>query len=153
MELNFKKAFLNFVYAFVIVTILTFASSIVTTLIFKLPSYKELGVSPFKDPTFLKTVPYHLLINLICWTFFSFLYLKSKKKENNDISGSEAIYLGIFWLVMAMIADYISFVLIKSPMSFTPYQFYIENQPWISIMYFFVLITPLISYYILRLKR
>jgi len=153
MKLNFKKAILNFVYAFVLVTILTFSSSFVATVVFKLPSYKELGVSPFQDPTFIMTVPYHLLINLLCWTFFSFLYLKVKKNEKDYISLKEASYLGIFWLVMAMIVDFISFVLIKSPMSFTPYQFYIENQPWISIMYFIVLVSPVISYGFLRLKR
>lgn len=153
MELYFKKAITNFVFAFVLVTLLTFASTFVATVLFKLPSYKELGVSPFQDPTFIMTVPYHIFINLLCWIFFSFLYLRVKKKEKQSISLREAWQLGIFWLALAMIFDFISFVLIKSPMSFTPYQFYVENQPWITILYFIVLIAPIASFYFLNLKE
>ena len=153
MKFDFRKAILNFVYAFVLVTILTFASSAVAALLFKLPSYKDLGISPFQDPSFLKMVPYRILINLLCWIFFSFLYLKAKKNEVKFISLKEASYLGLLWLVLAMIADFISFVLIDSPMSFTPHQFYVENQPWITILYFIVLIAPLIAFGLLGLKR
>ena len=151
MKLNFKKAILNFVYAYVLVTILAYSASFAAAIIFKLPSYKDLEVSQLKDPSFVMTVPYHLLINLLCWTFFSFLYLKERK--NNINLFKEASYLGLLWLIIAMIVDLISFVIITSPISLTPYQFYVEYQPWISITYFIVLISPVISYYFLRLKK
>jgi len=153
MKLNFKKAISNFVYAYVLITILAYSSSFAAAIIFKLPSYKDLGVSQFQDPAFVMTVPYHLLINLFCWTFFSFLYLKEMKKEDNINLFKEASYLSLIWLIIALIVDLISFVIIKSPISFTPYQFYVGYQPWISITYFIVLISPVISYCFLRLKR
>ncbi len=151
MKLNFKKAILNFVYAYVLVTILAYAISFAAAIIFKLPSYKDLGVSQFQDPSFVMTVPYHLLINLICWIFFSYIYIK--KKGDAIYSFKEAVYLGSLWLVMAMIVDFIGFVLIKSPVSLTPHEFYIEYQPWISFTYFIVFISPVISYRFLRMKK
>jgi len=97
------------------------------------------------------TVPYHLLINLICWTLFSYIY--AKKKGDAIYSFKEAMHLGLLWLVVAMVVDFIGFVLIKSPVSLTPHEFYIDYQPWISITYFIVLISPAISYSLLGIKK
>ncbi len=151
MKFNFKKAVINFVLAYIIVTILAYSISIIVGIVFKLPSSEDLGVSVFKDPAFVMTVPYHLLINLITWTVFSHFYFK--KNENNKYLLKESFFLGIFWLAMAMVVDFIGFVLIKSSVSLTPYQFYIEYQPWISITYLIVLISPSIYYGLLKLKN
>jgi len=150
-KLNFKKAIVNFAWAYLVVTILAYSISILFGIIFKLPSYQDLGVSLFEDPAFVMTVPYHLLINLLTWTLFSYLYFK--KKEGNKYLLKEAFHLSCFWLVLAMIVDFIGFVLIKSPLSLTPHQFYVEYQPWISITYLLVFISPFISYGILKRKN
>jgi len=142
LKLNIKKALICFTWAYIIVTILAYALSITAGIVFKLPSAQELGVSMFEDPAFVMTVPYHLLLNLLVWTFFSYRYFK--KKENNQYFLKEALNLSGCWLVVAMIVDYIGFVLIKSPISLTPHQFYVEYQPWISITYLIVFISPLL---------
>lgn len=145
---SFKKALINFTWAYIIVTILAYSISYLAAIMFKLPS---LGGSPFDEPAFVMTVPYHLLINLLVWTFFGYLYFK--KKQTNQYHLKEAMYLSCYWLVIAMIVDLVGFVLIKSPVSLTPYQFYVEYQPWISITYLIVFISPLIGYGIVKYKR
>lgn len=150
MKFNFKKAIINFVWAYIVVTILAYSLSYLVGSIFNLPSYIDLGVSLFNDPAFVATVPYHLLINLLCWTFFTHFYFR--KKESDAYRLKESIFLGIFWLIMAMIVDLTGFVLIKSPVSLTPHQFYVEYQPWISITYLIVLVSPLVYLGLTKLK-
>ena len=129
-KLNLKSATILFIWAYIIVTILAYSISIAAAMIFKLPSAQELGLSLFEDPAFVMTIPYHLLINALIWTLFSYIYFRKNKNRPNGLS--EAIYLSAFWLVFAMLVDLVGFVLIKSPVSLTPHQFYIEYQPWIS---------------------
>lgn len=150
MKINIKKAILNFIWAYIIVTILAYSVSYLAGSIFKLPSYIDLGVSLFEDPAFVMTVPYHLLINLLTWTIFSHFYFR--KKSTVTLIWQEAFRLGLFWLLVAMMVDFIGFVLIKSPISLTPHQFYIEYQPWISITYVIVLLSPLVYYGFQKLR-
>lgn len=150
MSINFKKAVLYFVVAYLIVTILCYSLGFIVTISLKLPSAEELGVSTFADPSFLMTVPYQLLINLIVWTSFCWLYFR---KDKNIHLLKKYITLGCFWLIVALIFDLVAFVLIKSPFSFTPYQFYVEYQPWISITYFIVFISPLFCFTLLKFKE
>ena len=148
MTINFKKAIINFAWAYITVTILAYAVSYIVGIVLKLPPPAP-GESIFDSPEFVKTVPYHLLINLLCWTFFSYLYFTKRQ----DTGIKEAVYLGAFWLVTAMIVDLVCFVLIKSPVSLTPHQFYVEYQPWISITYLLVFVSPFIAYGITRRRK
>jgi hypothetical protein len=61
--------------------------------------------------------------------------------------------LGCFWLAVALPLDLVGWVLVKHPYSLTFHEFYIEYQPWISITYLIVLISPVISYGLLILKQ
>lgn len=151
MKINFKKAIINFILAYIVVTILCYSVTIITGIVLKLPTAEELGVGIFKEPAFVLTVSYHLLINLFVWTIFAWFYFR--KNDNDTSKLKESVFLGFFWLITALLIDMIGFVIIKSPFSMTFYQFYIEYQPWISITYFFVFIGPILSYAISRIKQ
>jgi hypothetical protein len=146
-KLNFKKAILYFIWAYIIVTVLAYSLSYLVGSLMT-PVAQAPGASIFDDPVFVKTVPYHLLINLLVWTLCSYAYFKRAKDKKPDFQA--AIYLSFLWLVLAMLVDLTAFVLIKSPVSLTPHQFYIEYQPWISITYLILFVSPLISYAILK---
>ena len=148
MRFSFKYAMINFLWAYIIVTLLAYSLSYAMGTIFNLPSAEELGVSMFEDPAFVKTVPYHLFINFICWTFFGYRYLK----KINAVHIQFTYYLSCGWLIVAIVVDFVGFVLIKSPVSLTPYQFYIEYQPWISVTYAIVFISPLVAHALLKRK-
>ena len=147
VKLNIRKAIGHFICAYIIVTILAYSVSYLVGMMLKLPPPAP-GVSIFDDPVFVKTVPYHLLINLLAWALFSYVYFRKNKKNPLDLSA--AVYLGFFWLILSMTVDLIFFVMIPSPVSLTFRQFYIEYQPWISITYLIVLISPLISYGLIK---
>lgn len=149
--INIKRAVINFLGAYLLVTIICYSLGIMVGAVLDLPSAEELGVNTFEEPSFLMTVPYQLLTNLLVWTTFGWLYLK--KKGNSDHLLKESIGLAMFWLVLGLTVDLVVFVLIKTPYSLTPYQFYIEYQPWITITYLIVLVSPLISYGLIRLRN
>lgn len=138
MNLRYKSTVFLFIVAYIIVTILAYGISFAAAEIYHLPSFQELGLTMFEDPAFVMTVPYHLLINLVIWTLFAWIYLRKG-------SPKEAVKLGIFWLVFAMIVDLIFFVLIKTPYSLTAHQFYVEYQPWITLTYLIVFVSPLLA--------
>lgn len=143
MNLKYRRAILFFILAYIIVTILAYGSSYAAAAMYNLPSFQELGLTMFEDPAFVMTVPYHLLINLVIWTLFAWIYLRKSP-------GKQSVSLGIFWLILAMIVDLIAFVLIKTPYSLTARQFYIDYQPWITITYILVLVSPLLAGWIVR---
>jgi hypothetical protein len=54
-----------------------------------------------------------------------------------------ALALGVFWLILAVIIDLIFFVLIKNPLSVDTKGFYIDQFPWIYITYAAILLAPI----------
>ena len=55
-----------------------------------------------------------------------------------------------FWLAVAVVVDYVCFVLIKNPISLNPHDFYIGQFPWIYLIYVTVLFAPFCSVILMR---
>jgi hypothetical protein len=142
-KLNVRSATGYFVWAYIMVTVLAYLVSYLVGMIMQLPPGPPAGGSIFDSPEFVKSVPYHLLINLLVWTAFSYLYFKKNQKNGSLITNP--LHLGLFWLLVAMLTDLIFFVLIPSPVALTFHQFYVEYQPWITITYAIVFISPLLA--------
>jgi len=84
-----------------------------------------------------------VLLNLIGWVLLSLLYFRSRIKKPNW--RGEPLALGIFWLAMAAILDYVLFVFVQSPLYISAHDFYMGQFPWIYIIYVIVAISPLCS--------
>jgi hypothetical protein len=138
---NVQNAFLYWLVAYWTVTVLGVLLTLIFTLTRHLPSAKQLGVKPSQAPAYLKTVPYHLPMNIPVWLFFAWLFLRSVAGVRHLVI--EAILLGIFWLILSLLVDCVAFVLIRHPYSFTWREFYIDYQPWITLIYLVVLFSPL----------
>ena len=81
------------------------------------------------------------MMNLLVWMLFSWMYFQKRPKIAT--SHRQALFLGVFWLLVALVVDYVGFVLIKNPISLSPHDFYIGQFPWIYLIYVAVLISPL----------
>jgi hypothetical protein len=149
--LDIKRALIWFLVAYGVVTILATAVTVLYGIFYHSPQPDELGVSLLQAPSFTATVPYHVLIMLLVWPAFAWLYLRKRHPRNRDGQLSEALRLSFFWLAGAMIVDFVCFVLIKHPWSLTPYEFYVEYEPWISLIYIAIFLSPLICLGLLRL--
>jgi hypothetical protein len=141
VKLNVRSATGYFISAYIIVTILAYLASYLVSIFIRLPP-EQPGGNMFDSPEFVKSVPYHLVINLLVWTLFSYMYFRTNLKRGLNTA---PVYLGLYWLLAAMLTDLVFFVLIPSPVALSFHQFYVEYQPWISITYGIVFISPLLA--------
>jgi hypothetical protein len=149
MKLNFIRALALFFVAYIIVTILAAATTECYGLMSNLPPPPP-GVSPVKTPVFLATVPYHVLIMLIVWTLFAWIYFRKRRNSNPNAEKIETRNLALLWLILAMVVDCVGFVLIKHPYSLSAHAFYVDYQPWISLIYLAIFLSPWIRFWMVR---
>ena len=95
------------------------------------------------------TKPWHPLYNIILFTVFAILYLR----KVNDLTVRKAMLTGALWAGISIVIDLVGWVLIKHPLSLTFRQFYIEYQPWITLVYIAMFMAPVIAFLILGRKR
>lgn len=89
-----------------------------------------------------KTKPWHPLYNIIIFTMFGFVYMNGL---TNPTIG-EALVTGAIWVGICIVFDVFGWVIIKHPWSLTFKQFYVEYQPWITLIYIAIFIGPILGY-------
>jgi hypothetical protein len=136
-----RKAIWYFILAYWIVTVLGILLTIAFAAIFKPPSPQELGVPFSQAPAYLMTLPYHPLLNLF-WLPFAWMYLRN---FTNDTRGREALKLGTFWAVICILIDLVGWILIPHPWAMTFKEFYIDYQPWITLIYLVIFFSPIVA--------
>ncbi len=104
---------------------------------------KTKEVNSFYDiDAYAKTVPYHSLYNIIIWPIFAYIYLVQVAANN---IWYEAFMIGLTWTAITILFDLVAWVLIKHPWSMTFKEMYIDYQPWITLIYISIFISPFIS--------
>ena len=89
-----------------------------------------------------KTKPWHPLYNIIIFTMFGFVYMNGL---TNPTIG-EALVTGAIWVGICIVFDVFGWVIIKHPWSLTFKQFYVEYQPWITLIYIAIFIGSILGY-------
>jgi len=134
--LKSKRAVVSFLLAYVAITILgTFLALGIAAI-----QHTPLTVEPLQNQAYLLSERFLPLLNLLVWMAGSWLYFR--KAPQGRISGKDAFVLGGFWLAIALPLDFIAFVLIKTPLSLSPRDFYIGQFPWIYLIYVCVFLGP-----------
>ena len=95
------------------------------------------------------TKPWHPLYNIILFTIFGLLYLRKVE----GLNFKKAMATGALWSGISIVIDLFGWVIIKHPWSLTFKQFYVEYQPWITLVYLAMFIAPVISYLNLNAKK
>ena len=95
------------------------------------------------------TKPWHPLYNIIFFTIFALIHLKGMKQP----TFKKALTTGILWSGLSIVLDLVGWVLIPHPLSLTFKQFYIEYQPWITLVYLAMLVAPVIAWLLIRKKK
>lgn len=94
-----------------------------------------------------KTKPWHPLYNIIVFPIFAYLYLNGLEM----ITLQDAGMTSLIWGTITVIFDWFGWVVIKHPWSLTAKEFYIDYQPWISLIYVAIYGSPLLVYGIMKL--
>lgn len=92
-----------------------------------------------------KTKPWHPLYNILLFTLFGWLYLKGVPMPTMG----EALITGGIWAGICIVFDVFGWVLIKHPWSLSFKEFYIDYQPWISLIYAAIFLGPVLGFWLL----
>jgi hypothetical protein len=141
MKLNFTRALVCFFITYVVVTILATSISVIYGIVYHSPPPAP-GVSVLQAPSFVATVPYHVLIMLLIWPVAAGIYFKGSLQKNSKAQMKETLLLSFAWVAAAIITDFVCFVWIKNSYSLTPHEFYVIYQPWISLIYLSIFLSP-----------
>ena len=106
-EFRYKRAVITFFAAYVIVTLLAAALSMAAEAAMHNPPTRDMVHSP----SYVFAEKFFPIINLLVWTAFSWVYFKLRRGA--PVLFKEALTLGAFWLLFAILVDYVGFVLIK----------------------------------------
>lgn len=135
-----RKAIWYFIFAYWVVTLLGILLTIAFAVIVKPPSALELGLPASQDPSYLMTLPYHPLLNVF-WLPFAWMYLRTFTRGNRQ---REALKLGTFWVIICILIDLVGWILIPHPWAMTFKEFYVDYQPWITLVYLVIFFAPIV---------
>jgi hypothetical protein len=135
-------AMIYFAVAYVLVTMLAAGLTMSYAVVYHSPGPQELGVGILQAPAFAATVPYHVAIMLVVWPLFAWIYFRKRRPINAQQEGRQTLQLSFLWLTSAIVADFVGFVLIKNAWSMTPHELYVEYQPWITLIYLSIFLSP-----------
>ena len=136
---NFGFSMLWFWSAYIIVTLIGILHTIFNIYVLHMkPMDKESMGEGYE-----KTKPWHPLYNIVIFTVFGFIYMNGL---SNPTIG-EALITGAIWVSICIVFDLFGWVIIKHPWSLTFKQFYVEYQPWITLIYIAIFIGPILGFF------
>lgn len=89
-----------------------------------------------------KTKPWHPLYNILLFSLCGFFYLNGLQAP----TVGEAVRTGAIWAGICILFDVVGWVLIKHPWSLSFRAFYIDYQPWITLIYLAIFFGPLVGF-------
>lgn len=136
---NFGFSMLWYWVAYSIVTLIGVLHTIFNICVLHMKSMKE---SEGMGEAYEKTKPWHPLYNIIIFPFFAYLYLNGLEQTTLQ----NVVMTSIIWGSITVVFDLFGWVIIKHPWSLTAKEFYIDYQPWITLIYIAIFVSPLIAY-------
>lgn len=130
--------------AYIIVTDIGVLHTIFNIKVLHMKSMKE---SPGMGEGYEKTKPWHPLYNVVIFPIFAYLYLHGLE----IVTLTEVMATSLIWGTITVVFDLFGWVLIKHPWSLTFREFYIDYQPWITLIYITIYASPFIAYGFMRI--
>lgn len=88
-----------------------------------------------------RTKPWHPLYNILIFPLFALLYFRWAGVSSwGAVAGT-----ALLWGTVTVAADLVGWVLIKHPWSLTFREFYLDYQPWITLIYLAIYASPFIA--------
>lgn len=140
---NFGLSMLCYWSAYIIVTVIGVLHTIFNIKVRKMKPMDDKSMGEGYE----KTKPWHPLYNLIIFPIFAFIYLSHAE----PITLANVALTSLIWGGITVIFDLIGWVVIKHPWSLTFKQFYVEYQPWITLIYLTIFASPFIAYSIISI--
>lgn len=136
-------SFLWLLVAYTAVTIVAIIHMYISHRFFGVQNAKQAGTTFLKSPVYIKSMPYQVLYNVVLFPIFLWLYSKGMDMANIKEFMFNTV---IQWTVFSIIIDYLSWVLIPHKFKLTHKEFYIDYQPYITLIY----VAIFVSHYIVN---
>lgn len=137
---NFNISMLCFWIGYIIVTLIGILHTIFNIYVLKMKPMDKNSMGEGYE----KTKPYHAVYNIIVFTIFALIYMRSL----NSPTINDALITGAIWSGICIIFDVLGWVLIKHPWSLSFKQFYIDYQPYITLIYIAIFLGPIAAFYL-----
>lgn len=141
---NTAYLFLWYFAAYVLVTLTGVLHTVFNITVLHMKSMMD---SPGMGEGYERTKPWHPLYNIIIFPPFAYLYLAGL----HTLTLQTAVWTGLLWGTVTVVIDVIGWVLIKHPWSLTFKEFYVDYQPWITLIYLTIYASPLIAFGVMKL--
>lgn len=142
---NTAYLFLWYFAAYVLVTLTGVLHTVFNITVLHMKSMMD---SPGMGEGYERTKPWHPLYNIIIFPPFAYLYLAGL----HTVTLQTAVWTGLLWGTVTVVIDVIGWVLIKHPWSLTFKEFYVDYQPWITLIYLTIYASPLIAFGVMKLS-
>lgn len=133
--------FLYLIIGYIVVTWIGIGHTIFNIKVLHMKSMKE---SEGLGEGYEKTKKWHPLYNIIIFPILGWLYMS----QLDGATLTTALIAGAIWAVASIIIDLVGWVLIPHPLRLTFKQFYVEYQPWITLIYIAIFLGPVIGYFL-----
>ena len=137
-----KNLGLSLMWFFIAYTLVTWIGILHTIFNIKVLHMKSMKASAGMGEGYEKTKPWHPLYNIIIFPVFGYLYMNGL----NTPSITDALITSAIWTGICIIGDLVGWVLIKHPWRLTFKEFYIDYQPWITLIYIAIFLGPIIGF-------
>lgn len=138
---NFGMSMLWFWICYILVTIVGILHTAFNIYVLKMKPMDTDGMGEGYE----KTKPWHPLYNIVLFAIFGWLYMRGLSAP----SLPEAMITGTIWTVICIAFDVFGWVIIKHPWSLSFKEFYIDYQPWITLIYIAIFVSPIIGYFLI----
>ena len=136
---SFGMSMLWFWIGYIVVTLIGIGHTIFNITVLHMKSMQD---SPGMGEGYERTKPWHPLYNIVIFSLCGWLYLRGLDSPTL----SDALLTGGIWSGLCIVFDVFGWVLIKHPWSLTFREFYVDYQPWITLIYLAIFLGPLIGY-------
>ena len=140
---NLELSLFCLLMCYVLVTWVGIGHTIFNIKVLHMKSMKE---SPGMGEGYEKTKPWHPLYNIILFSLCGWIYMSSLTTPTL----SEALITGAIWAGICIVVDLVGWVLIKHPWRLTFKEFYIDYQPWITLIYLAIFVGPTVGWMLIR---
>lgn len=138
---NFGRSMIMFWSAYLIVTCIGILHTIFNIYVLHMKPMDANGMGEGYE----KTKPWHPLYNIVLFSLFGYWYLCGLEIP----SLHESLITGALWSGICVVFDVFGWVLIKHPWSLSFKEFYLDYQPWISLIYLMIFLGPVVGYFFL----
>lgn len=139
---NFGFSMLCYWIAYTVVTAVGMLHTIFNIYVLKMSPMDEYSMGDGYE----KTKKFHPLYNILIFPIFAYIYLNG----TNIGDFNNVIMTSIIWGTITIIFDLFGWVIIKHPWSLTAKEFYLDYQPWITLIYIAIVASPFIAYFSIK---